>query len=102
MIIQQGTAYRLVCYNCRRQQLESFQDWELVDWVKCDSAAHKAPVLAEQVEHAANEAVQQWATEQQISLDEITKLSAVYLLPTPSTFNRINTRDIAPTTPHQG
>jgi transposase len=42
----------LICYNYRRQQLENFQDWKLLDWIRCDSAALKAPVPAEQVEGA--------------------------------------------------
>ncbi len=88
VLIRQGTNYRFICYNCRSWQPETVPDWELLDWVKCDPATPKAPVLAEQVEHAANEAVRHWAAEHSGSLEEIIKLSAVYLLPTHAKANQ--------------
>ncbi|UOR07408.1 DEAD/DEAH box helicase family protein [Hymenobacter aerilatus] len=82
VLIQHGTSYRLICYNCKKQQLETqHQDWELLDWVRSEPTACKAPVAADQVEYEANQAVKRWAIEQQIEIGEVIKRCAIYLLP---------------------
>lgn len=82
VLVRQGAAHYLICYDEKQQQLEVWPDLQLLDWVGCGDTEPKAPVPAAHIEHTANEAVQRWCHEQRADLREVSKLSVVYLLPT--------------------
>jgi hypothetical protein len=81
VLVQYQNNQQLICYDIKRQQLEAKTDLELLDWLACDEAEPKAPVVAATVEYAANTAVRQWCQENGTDPEAVSKLSAIYLLP---------------------
>jgi hypothetical protein len=72
---------RLILYNCRENKLEYSNEYEILDFIRCDEHTPRASIAFSHVEHFANMAVQCWCAQSGANPSGAQKISTMYLQP---------------------
>ena len=81
VLLQHGEVYRPIVFNLAKQRLEVLGDLELLDLIACSETEPRAVVPPETIERIANRVTQAWCVAENIPIEQVRKICALYLMP---------------------
>lgn len=81
ILLQHGADYHPLMFNLSTKKFETRSDLDMLDIIACSESELRAMVNPADIESIVNRAIQIWCDQKLISIDQVSKICALYLVP---------------------